>query len=94
VRGEIYMRLYSMQDVKDYLFLISQYDEATSNVEGAMKKNSRKGQSDSVEQRFYLTQCKMIKDMMDELGVEVPDDKANELGFGEDYEDKNFTAPA
>jgi hypothetical protein len=35
----------------------------------------------SIESKFYLSMIKATKDMMENLGVEVPDDKAKELGF-------------
>jgi hypothetical protein len=81
-----------MQDVQDYLYLVRRYDEAANKAEEAMKKNEGKGKSDSIEQRFYLTQLKVAKEMRDDLGIEVPDEKAKEWGFGDRYENKKFTA--
>lgn len=86
------MRLYTMHDVQDYIFLNGRYEEAANKAEEAMKKNEGKGQCDSIEQRFYLKQLMGTKELIDDLGVEVPDDKAKEWGFGDRYENKKSTA--
>lgn len=74
------MKLYSLNDMRDFHFLTDKYFEMTDVAEKALKKS---GSADSIEVKFALTSVKLAKDMMDNLGIEVPDDKAKELGFAE-----------
>ena len=73
-KGEIFMRkLYTEQDVNDIRFLQNKYQELTNAcVEDDFELE--------IERKLVLHQIKTIKDMIDELGTEVPDDKARELG--------------
>ena len=73
------MRLYTVDDVQDYHFLANKYMELASVAEKAMKERDS---ADSINVKFALTSVKLAKDMMDNLGTEVPDDKAVALGFG------------
>lgn len=74
------MRLYSVEDVHNYHFLANKYLELADDAEKIMQEKGCHGK-DGIELKFALTQIKTAKDMMDELGTEVPDDKAKELGF-------------
>lgn len=66
------MKLYSEKDLRDYHFLADKYCELSDKIPI---------EQIDIARRFLLMQIKMTKDMMDELGTEVPDDKAKELGF-------------
>lgn len=74
------MKLYSEKDVRDFHFLANKYMELADNVEKVMKEKPSRSEFD-IECKFALTQVQTTKDMMDNLGIEVPDDKAKELGF-------------
>ena len=73
------MRLYTVDDVQDYHFLANKYMELASVAEKAMKERDS---ANSIDVKFALTMIQTTKGMMDNLGIEVPDDKAVALGFG------------
>lgn len=66
------MKLYSEKDVHDYHFLADKYCELTDKITF---------EQIDIARRFLLMQIKTTEDMMDELGTEVSDDKAKEMGF-------------
>jgi len=75
------MKLYASKDMKDYLYLSNRYNEMTTRYENYSKGKQPIDYVNSIESKFYLSMIKATKDMMENLGVEVPDDKAKELGF-------------
>jgi ribosome assembly protein YihI (activator of Der GTPase) len=75
------MRLFSRKDLHDYIFLTKKYNEIVDVLENQIKAKSHEELIDDIEQKFALTQLKVAKELMDELGIEVSSDKARELGF-------------
>jgi hypothetical protein len=56
--------------------------EMTDEADNLYQKSDDKNAvMNGIEWKYLLTQVKTTKGMMDELGTEVPDDKAKELGF-------------
>ena len=77
------MRLYSRKNLRDYRFLEKKYSEVCVTADMLMRTGI-----EGAELKFALKQLDLLKDMMEKLGVEVPDDKAKELGFGEELGDE------
>ena len=75
------MRLYSENDLRDYRYLSSKYDEITDKIAKQEEGRSSVDVLNTIECKYHLKLIMATKEMMDPLGVEVPDDKAKELGF-------------
>jgi hypothetical protein len=76
------MKLYSIEDVHNYHYLMNKYMELADESEKLYQDNEDKNAiANSIELKYLLTQIKTAKDMMNDLGTEVPDDKAKALGF-------------
>lgn len=75
------MRLYSEKDLKDYTFLVEKYTQMVDRCEKYINGNQGVVLENTIESKFYLSLMKTTKELMDALGVDVPDDKAKEIGF-------------
>lgn len=70
------MTLYTREDLDSYAYLSKKYWEAANAAEKLMQAGT-----DGVELKYTLKQVDLIKGMINDLGLDVPDDKAKELGF-------------
>jgi hypothetical protein len=76
------MKLYSIEDVHNYHYLMNKYMElADESVKLYQDNEDKNAIANSIELKYLLTLIKTVKDMMNDLGTEVPDDKVKALGF-------------
>jgi len=75
------MRLYSANDVRDYHYLSNKYSEITDTIAKQEEGRASVDVINTIECKYHLKLIMATKEMMNDLGVEVPDDKAKELGF-------------
>jgi hypothetical protein len=80
-KGSVKMVLYTKKDLNDYVFLQDKFQKAVAGLDSYIEGKQSQNLVDDIENKFGLQNIKMIKNMMDELGIDVPDDKAKALGF-------------
>lgn len=80
-KGSVKMVLYTKKDLNDYVFLRDKFQKAVAELDLYIKGKQSQNLEDDIENKFGLQNIKMITDMIEELGIDVPDDKAKELGF-------------